>query len=261
MLLQASRYSRKKLPKLQISSGNVNYANGASVNNLTSTDGGTVNLYAVWSANTYTITLNGCAGKISGSATKTMSAAYGTGYSLPTPTFVIGTGSHKLTGTFLGWYTSATGGTKWNNSGTFTNTGNITLYAHWGGDVSDVIDFGSTWVIGVNNKMTWKDARSYAQALGGDLAIINTSAKQSAVNSKVSTIGEAWIGCTDEAVEGTWRWVDGTLLSSGYNNWAPGEPNNTDGGEDYGYIYNTNNFKWNDHPGTKVHSFLVEIHK
>ena len=234
---------------------------GTNISNTTTMPAGNTTYYAHWKANSYTITLNGCAGKISGSASKTMSATYGSGYSLPTPTFVIGTGSNKLTGTFLGWYTAATGGTKWNNTGTYSNAGNITLYAHWGGDVTDVIDFGSTWVIGVNKQLNWTDARAYARALGGDLAIINSKAKQEAVNAKVSTIGESWIGCTDEAHEGVWRWVDGTLLSSGYTNWAPGEPNDSGGNEDYGYIYNRTNFQWNDYSNAHTHSFLVEIRK
>ncbi len=234
---------------------------GSKITATTAMGAGNVTYYAHWKANTYTITLNGNAGKINGSATKTQSVTYDASYSLPTPTFVIGSGSNKLTGTFLGWYTAQTGGTKWNASGTYATTGNVTLYAHWGGEVSDVIDFGSTWVIGVNKGMTWSAARNYAKSLGGDLAIINSATKQSAVNAKVSTIGEAWIGCTDEAREGEWKWVDGTRLSSGYTNWAPGEPNNTGSGEDYGYIYNTNNFKWNDQNGTQSRSFLVEIRK
>lgn len=41
------------------SGGSVAYGDGASVNNLTTTNGGTVNLYAIWSVNSYYLDLNG----------------------------------------------------------------------------------------------------------------------------------------------------------------------------------------------------------
>lgn len=41
------------------SGGSVVYSNGASVNNLTTTNGGTVNLYAKWNVNSYYLDLNG----------------------------------------------------------------------------------------------------------------------------------------------------------------------------------------------------------
>ncbi len=79
------------------------YDNGAKVNNLTSTAGGVVELYAVWQANTYTITFN--ASKNGGSGDATQRKTYGTKFGeLPTAT--------KKYYVFLGWYTAPTGGTK-----------------------------------------------------------------------------------------------------------------------------------------------------
>lgn len=76
------------------SSGSVVYADGESVKNLTSTNGGSVTLYARWINATHV---------------------------LPTPT--------KVGYTFDGWYTAAVGGTK--VSSNYTPTSSITLYAHW----------------------------------------------------------------------------------------------------------------------------------
>jgi len=74
------------------------YSNGQSVTNLATTNGGTVNLYALWN---------------SGSVT------------LPTPNARSGY-------SFEGWYTATTGGTKRGNAGdTYTPTANETLYAQW----------------------------------------------------------------------------------------------------------------------------------
>lgn len=78
-------------------SGSVVYTNGQSVSNLTSTAGGTVNLYAKW-----------------GTASVT----------LPTAT--------KSGSVFLGWYTAPSGGTRVGGSGdTYTVSANVTLYAQW----------------------------------------------------------------------------------------------------------------------------------
>ena len=71
------------------------YPNKATVKNLTITNGYKVNLYANWKLGSVT---------------------------LPTPT--------RFGYKFLGWYTSAEGGTKISGT-TYTPTSNVTLYAHW----------------------------------------------------------------------------------------------------------------------------------
>ena len=71
------------------------YPNKATVKNLTTTNGYKVNLYANWKLGSVT---------------------------LPTPT--------RFGYKFLGWYTSAEGGTKITGA-TYTPTSNVTLYAHW----------------------------------------------------------------------------------------------------------------------------------
>ena len=82
------------------------YQNKATVKNLTTTNGYKVNLYANWKLGSVT---------------------------LPTPTRF----GHK----FLGWYTSAEGGTKITGA-TYTPTSNVTLYAHWDLD-SYYIDYNA----------------------------------------------------------------------------------------------------------------------
>ena len=107
--------------------GSVEYSNSQSVSNLTSTNNETVTLYAVWTANTYTVTLN----KQSGSGgSSSVTATYGS--AMPAITTPSRTGY-----SFQGYYTGTNGsGTKYydNNGKSVRNwdkTSNTTLYAYW----------------------------------------------------------------------------------------------------------------------------------
>ena len=101
--------------------GSVAYKDGASVSNLTATNGATITLYAVWKPVEYTITYEGCEGVANAnpvtytieSETITLSAPVKAGY------------------VFGGWYDNA----EFNGEAITTiakgSTGNITLYAKW----------------------------------------------------------------------------------------------------------------------------------
>ncbi|XP_036420149.1 CD209 antigen-like protein C [Colossoma macropomum] len=68
---------------------------------------------------------------------------------------------------------------------------------------------------------TWDQSRQDCRMKGADLVIINSREEQ----VFVSGLGKIlWIGLTDQATEGHWKWVDDTSLGTGY--WLPGEPNN-----------------------------------
>lgn len=109
-------------------SGSVKYSNSQSVSNLTATHGGTVNLYAKWTVNTYTVAYNANGGQ--GSMSNT-SATYGTAFNLRSNTFT------RSGFTFKGWSTNAnatsatyTNGQSVNNL-TATHGATVTLYAVW----------------------------------------------------------------------------------------------------------------------------------
>lgn len=105
------------------------YSNKQSVNNLTTTNGATVSLYAQWNPNTYTIKFNGN-GSTSGSMAS-MSMTYDVSKSLTANAFTK-SGYH-----FSGWNTKADGsGTSFYNKQsvknlTSTNGATVTLYAQW----------------------------------------------------------------------------------------------------------------------------------
>ena len=72
------------------------YTNGQSVENLTSTNGGTVNLYAVWAIDSYTLTIDPNGGTLNGStSTTTQTVSYRDMINLATPT--------RTGYTFKGW--------------------------------------------------------------------------------------------------------------------------------------------------------------
>ncbi|XP_050934304.1 uncharacterized protein LOC108892423 [Lates calcarifer] len=101
---------------------------------------------------------------------------------------------------------------------------------------------------------TWQKAREFCQMHGGDLAVIDNKDKENATvrvlinnHDASKNINGFWIGLRDLHEEGTWKWLDGTILVEGY--WNDGEPNNQDN-EDCAAIYpRSNPFKaWNDAP-------------
>ena len=106
------------------------YSNKQSVNNLTTTNGGTVNLYAIWTANTYTVAYNINGGK--GGSTAPSTHTYGVAKALTANGFTANDGFH-----FGSWNTQANGsGTKYTDKQsvtnlTATNKGTVTLYAQW----------------------------------------------------------------------------------------------------------------------------------
>lgn len=105
----------------------------------------------------------------------------------------------------------------------------------------------------VSGNFTWSGAKTNAESKGGRLAVLNTEEKQNKVPTQ--TESQLWIGATDTGVEGTWKWVDGTLLSNGYTNWAVNEPNNFIN-EDY--ALRDVNGQWYDSDGSYADGYIIE---
>ena len=134
-------------------SGDVVYANQQSVTNLASTQGATVNLYAKWTANTYTVSfdINGGTGVLPDPVTAT--------YGSPMPT--ISTTPPTRTGyTFKGWYDGPTTGRPYYTAAgasaqNWDKTTNTTLYAFWKpNEYSIVLYPGSTTTGGTTTLYT-----------------------------------------------------------------------------------------------------------
>ena len=79
-------------------------------------------------------------------------------------------------------------------------------------------------------RVPWLQARTLAEKAGGHLITITTAEEQALLLEKIlPSLGPAargvqfWLGATDEAAEGNWRWVTGEPWE--FVEWAYGEPN------------------------------------
>jgi hypothetical protein len=90
----------------------------------------------------------------------------------------------------------------------------------------------------------WINSEAEAVSLGGHLVTINDASENSWVYDQFSSYGgvnrNLWIGLTDQAVEGQFKWISGE--SSSFLNFSTGEPNNYNGnidgiGEDYVHFF------------------------
>uniref|UniRef100_A0A3B4GKG8 C-type lectin domain-containing protein n=1 Tax=Pundamilia nyererei TaxID=303518 RepID=A0A3B4GKG8_9CICH len=90
---------------------------------------------------------------------------------------------------------------------------------------------------------------------GADLAIINTKEEQDFTRNFKKVM---WIGLTETAIKGTWKWVDGTPLSKSY--WGPDEPNGFEGKNEDCVEINFFDFEnsWNDIPCENQNFWICE---
>ena len=105
--------------------GNVAYADKASVSGLTTTSGATVNLYAKWKANTYTVVYNANGGS---GTMSSVTHTYDSAKSLTKNTFT------KEGYMFIGWSTSNSGDVEYKDGESVKNlvtSGTVNLYAVW----------------------------------------------------------------------------------------------------------------------------------
>jgi VCBS repeat-containing protein len=131
----------------------------------------------------------------------------------------------------------------------------------------------------LTGNLTYAQALSAAAGYGGYLATITSASENAFVHHLIQgiqpnvTIGDpfarqgAWLGATDAAVEGTWRWETGPEAGSAfwqapgtvvtYANWNPGEPNNVNNEDN---LFMGNNGRWYDFAGARdVAGYVVEV--
>ncbi|XP_059394590.1 C-type lectin domain family 10 member A-like [Carassius carassius] len=98
---------------------------------------------------------------------------------------------------------------------------------------------------------SWAESRRYCRERGADLIIINNREEQEFIQ-KIAGGDGVWIGLTDSDVEDSWKWVDGSTLTSGF--WDPREPNGHRG-ENCALTYSPG---WADYPCSELFQWICE---
>ena len=106
-----------------------------------------------------------------------------------------------------------------------------------------------------NAQLSWSEAASYCQSIGGILACITSEEENKVVASMVNRYGvPCWIGGNDVEQEGNFVWESGEAFS--YSNWDAGEPNNK-GNQDFIRMYT--NGLWDDCEQDSHYAFICEF--
>jgi len=81
--------------------------------------------------------------------------------------------------------------------------------------------------------LTWLEAKKACEQMGGHLAYVETKEEMQFLQKLTSGTG-CWVGSTDKAKEGNWRWGNGARVDRKL--WGHNEPDNAWGGQDYAFV-------------------------
>ena len=95
-------------------------------------------------------------------------------------------------------------------------------------------------------RRSWDDAALECRVRGGRLVVLETADENERLSPRVRehTDRQFWIGATDRAEEGVFRWTTGSTVA--YDAWAGGEPNDAGSGEDCAQGNFRSVGRWND---------------
>ena len=110
-----------------------------------------------------------------------------------------------------------------------------------------------------DEQLPWHKAKEICQGIGGHLATITSEEEQRVIEELCSGsfYPAYWLGATDEASEGDWKWVTGEPFS--YTKWASGQPDNYKTLEHYLEHNLEYNNAWNDNEVVNYRGFICEI--
>ena len=103
---------------------------------------------------------------------------------------------------------------------------------------------------------SWNKSREFCVSHGADLVVVDSKEEMDFIGRSYVYF---WLGATDAAGEGTWRWVDGTGLSLDNSSWSGGRPR---GGVDRNclwMVWEQNQFKWTDESCEDAWGFVNNI--
>ncbi|KST63448.1 hypothetical protein BC008_18305 [Mastigocoleus testarum BC008] len=117
---------------------------------------------------------------------------------------------------------------------------------------------------------TWTEAQAEAESYGGNLVTINDAAENQWLKDTFGTTEALFIGFSDAETEGTWKWASGQVVdwvlgntNDGiYTDWAPNQPDDSQGNQDYAilsHIWDPNTNKWDDVTTNASFRGIIEI--
>ena len=109
----------------------------------------------------------------------------------------------------------------------------------------------------LTNAGTWEQAQAEARSVGGNLVTINSAAEDNWLKQNYGTSEAFWMGLSDKDQEGTFKWASGEAVT--YTNWAPGEPNDWQGTQDFGRVNFGSNRQWDDDHFYTTYRGIIEI--
>jgi hypothetical protein len=99
-------------------------------------------------------------------------------------------------------------------------------------------------------RVTWHEASSRCSAIRAHLVALESDAEQRLISQHLSNLKklrncDVWMAATDAEVEGTWRWnhTGNRIVTT---HWHVGEPNNSNGLENCGWMDWYFGWAWND---------------
>ena len=107
------------------------------------------------------------------------------------------------------------------------------------------VEFNHHYYKVFSGEYTWSEAEKQCEEQGGHLVTITSEGEQNFINSLINSDSCVWIG-GKRNTKNVWVWVTGEEWK--YENWAPGEPNNSSNmisNENRVVIWN-NSGQWND---------------
>ena len=106
------------------------------------------------------------------------------------------------------------------------------------------------------SRRNWQAARQECQAAGMDLAMLKTGSETRDMAEAARLLGpNFYFGLSDQAAEGTFRWIDGTEAVNGI--WARGQPDDWQMNEDCVEL-TVNGAVWNDITCSNSRGFICE---
>ncbi|CAL8279786.1 unnamed protein product [Boreogadus saida] len=105
------------------------------------------------------------------------------------------------------------------------------------------VKFGCKCYKTSDTHQSWNKSREFCVSHGADLVMVDSKEEMDFISWYRLYF---WLGATDEASEGMWRWVDGTVLSLDDPSWSGGGPQGGGDKNCLGRASEQNQLKWAD---------------